>query len=73
MGEIMEGTSETTQPETDAPLDRAEWYAGEPGDLIVGEPGQEPQLDCGSLLGGARSVLRRSGVRRPLWLSVADR
>ena len=55
--------AETAQPEADASLDRAEWYAGELGDLLVGEPGEERQLDCGSLLWRERGQRRSKATR----------
>jgi hypothetical protein len=55
--------AKATQPETDASLDRAEGYAGELGDLVVGEPGEERQLDRGSLLRG-KCDQRRSQTTR---------
>ena len=46
----MQVAAETTQPETDPSLDCAEWYARVLGDLVVGEPDKERQLDRESLL-----------------------
>ena len=61
--------AETTQPETDTPLDPAEWHAATLGGQVVGEFSEERQLDCGSLLG--ESAISAAPKRR--WLSGADR
>jgi hypothetical protein len=45
----LQVAAETAQPEVDLSLDRAEWYAGELGNLDVGKPGEERQFDRGSL------------------------
>jgi hypothetical protein len=59
----LQVAAETAQPEADASLDRAEWYAGELGHLVMGEPGEERQLDRGSLLW--RDELNAAPRRRP--------
>ena len=50
-------------PGADASLDCVEWYAGELGDLLVGKPGEERQLDCGSLLWRERGQRRSKATR----------
>jgi hypothetical protein len=54
----LQVAAKTAQPEADASLDRAEWYTGELGDLVMGEPGEERQLDDGSLLWRERGQRR---------------
>jgi hypothetical protein len=60
---ILYVAAEPAQAETNAPLDRAETYAGALGDLLVGEPAEECQLDRRSELWGESDQCCPQSVR----------